>query len=418
MARFPMSFFRSTRTGRAIVRAFRRPAFRMLGALLVSAAASTPAAAALPLNFTPLFTRLDQPVTVPAEVADHAFFVQVTVNDAGPFRMLVDTGCSNTLISPEVAVALNPRLLTDSGALWAVNAVGTAAQMPRVLLASVALGGARFEGVTAGITSFDLQSRAFGFRIDGILGYSQFADLFLTLDFAHQQLRLTREWPAHLPPIRTTLAVDESDAVPRAVVQVRDRPQSVIVDTGSDDALQLTAGDAGGLTWKTAPRPGPLTGAIGAVARNWVGRLDGPLLVGATRQDEPVATLSAGSALLGLGYLQAFTLVFRPGGGRVWLCADRAAPVPSPARRSVGLSLLADTGGWRVAGIIPGSPAESAHVRPGDLVTAIEHQPAFAWTRADCRRWIDTHPSITLTTTSAADGTIRDVTLATWSLVP
>ena len=59
-----------------------------------------PLIAGLPGEAAPLFTRMGDPVSVPAEIVGHAMFVNVRVNGQGPFRVLVDTGCSVTLISP------------------------------------------------------------------------------------------------------------------------------------------------------------------------------------------------------------------------------------------------------------------------------------------------------------------------------
>jgi len=42
----------------------------------------------------PYFTRIDGAVSVPAEISGHAMFVKVMGNGLGPFRVLVDTGCS------------------------------------------------------------------------------------------------------------------------------------------------------------------------------------------------------------------------------------------------------------------------------------------------------------------------------------
>jgi hypothetical protein len=374
------------------------------------------APAALPSDLAPLFTRLDAPATVPAEIAGRAVFVSVSINGCGPFRMMVDTGCSASLISPEVALALDPNLLSASTSLPMTNAFGRSDTMPQVLLASIDCGTARFEGVTAGITSFELQSRANGFQVDGILGYSLFAGLYVTFDFPHRALRLSREWPQTLPPVRASLDATEDGGVPFVTLGVQGIKCQAIVDTGSNGSLQLSSSLAGALTWKTPPRPGSLIGAIGGVDREWTGRLTGTLEVGEVRQTEPVVSLSAGSPLLGIEFLRSFTLVFRPGGGKIWLCSESAADVPSQPVRTVGLSLLADAGGWRVVGIIPDSPAESARIAAGDVITEIEHRPARDWTRTQLQAWVDSHDTLALAVASAAGA--RDFLLPVWALVP
>lgn len=386
----------------------------LLAGCLVLAACRAPAA--LPLDLEPLFTRLDAPATIPAEIAGRAVFVSVSINGCGPFRMLVDTGCSASLISPEVALALDPNLLSSTTSLPTTNALGHTNTMPQVLLASIDCGTARFEGVTAGITSFELQSRANGFRVDGILGYSLFAGLYVTFDFPHRALRLSREWPQSLPPVRASLDATEDDGVPFVTLGIQGIECKAIVDTGSNGTLQLPHSLATTLDWKTPPRPGSLVGAIGGVGRELTGRLTGTLELGEVRQTEPVVSLSAGSSSLGIEFLRSFTLVFRPGGGKVWLCSESAADVPSPPVRSVGLSLLAETDGWRVVGIIPDSPAESARIAAGDVITEIEHRPARDWTRTQLQAWVDSHDTVALAVASAAGA--RDFLLPVWALVP
>ena len=63
-------------------------------------------AAGMLTDGAPLVTRLGDPVSVPAEIVGHAMYVNVMINDHGPFRFLLDTGCSFTLVSPGVAEAV------------------------------------------------------------------------------------------------------------------------------------------------------------------------------------------------------------------------------------------------------------------------------------------------------------------------
>jgi C-terminal processing protease CtpA/Prc len=83
---------------------------------------------------------------------------------------------------------------------------------------------------------------------------------------------------------------------------------------------------------------------------------------------------------------------------------------------SIGLSLISDAAGWKVAGIIPGSPAERAHLAVGELVTRIEGRPACDWSRDQIGRWIDSHDSVSLALTGPSGR--RDLTLRVWALVP
>jgi membrane-associated protease RseP (regulator of RpoE activity) len=57
-----------------------------------------------------------------------------------------------------------------------------------------------------------------------------------------------------------------------------------------------------------------------------------------------------------------------------------AAPVLAEADRSLGFRCL-HNGGWMVDEIVPGSPADSAGIRPGDRLISIGEVPAEAMSR-------------------------------------
>jgi predicted aspartyl protease len=368
-------------------------------------------------ELAPLFTRISQPVSIPAEVTGHGIFVSVMINGQGPFRMLVDTGCTCTMISPEVAAAVEARGIdVEDGNIQAVNGFGDAVSMPRVLLDSISLGGVQFEGVIAGVVPLEVQSRIDSRELDGLLGYTLFSDLFFALDCPNQKLVMSNAWPPNLAPVRTELAVRERTDVPFISVTVQGKDFEVMIDTGASDRLHLPPAAVASLSWKTAPRPGLLIAVAGEIGREQVGRLSGELDLGQLRQLEPVVDISEGTPSLGVGLLHSFCLVFDESEDKLWLCSVESGLVPSPGERSVGLSMIADSAGWRVVAIIPNSPAEQAAIVSGDLVTQIEGKPALSWTRDQIQDWIETHEFLALTLSGAAGE--RDVNLRVWSLVP
>jgi predicted aspartyl protease len=365
----------------------------------------------------PLFTRINQPVSIPAEVTGHGIFVSVTINGQGPFRMLVDTGCTCTMISPEVAAAVEARGIdVEEGSVQAVNGFGDAISMPRVLLDSITLGGVQFEGVVAGVVPLEVQSKIDSRELDGLLGYTLFSDLFFALDYPNQKLVMSSEWPPNLAPVRAELAITERTEVPFVSVMVQGKDFEVMIDTGATDRLHLPPASVASLSWKTPPRPGLLIAVAGEIDREQVGRLSGELELGQLRQVEPVVDISDGTPSIGIGLLHSFCLVFDESEDKLLLCSAASGLVPSPGERSVGLSMIADPAGWRVVAIIPNSPAEEASIVNGDLVTKIEGKPAQSWTRDQIQNWIEAHDFMALTLSGA--GGERDVNLRVWSLVP
>jgi predicted aspartyl protease len=382
-------------------------------------AALHPLLAARPTSdAAPFFTRVGDPVSVPAEIADHVIFVSVMVNGHGPFRVMVDTGCSVTLVSPELAEAAGA-IVSDpeESFLVAQNALGNPTDVQRVSLESIDLGGVRFEGVLAAVSdTFDELSVIHGRRVDGALGFPLFQDLFLGLDFPNRRVLLGSQWPANAPAIRASLPVVEHADVPFVQVQVQGKPVDVMIDTGANDALHIPFDLVSSLQWKVEPRAGPLVAAVGATGREWIGRLTGSLLLGGIEQVEPTAVISGGPPSLGLRSLESFCVIFHQSENMVWLCGPATAPMVSTAERSIGLSLYSDPGGWRVAGVIPGSPAEEAHLAAGALVTQVQGRPARSWTRDQMQQWIESHADVALVV--ADDTGERALTLRVWNLVP
>lgn len=389
----------------------------LLPALLLAAMSAARLSAAFNPS-SPLFSRLAGPVIVPAEVSDRALFVNVTINGRGPFRMMVDTGSSVTVLTPACATAVDARPEdADRAPPDSINGFNDETDVQSVLLRTLEIGGARFEGVTAGVSS-DLvaAARTADQRFDGLLGFSLFADVVVALDFPGQRLVLDTAFPKNLPPVRAELAVREIREVPLVTARLQGRDVEILVDTGSNAGLQIPRDLARGASWKAEPRAGPLVSVIGGTGRELLGRLAGEFHLDRVTQTEPVVAIAGGTASVGVAFLRHFCVVFDPSHDKLWLCASSDANVPAPPARSVGLSLLADEDGWRVAGTIPGSPAEGAGIAAGDLVTQIEGKPAAAWSRDQIDRWADQHSEIALRVARNSDH--RDLSLSVWALVP
>ncbi len=387
--------------------------------LMMAGSAFTPCLSAANLSaYAPIFTRIQGPVSIRAELSNHAMFVKVMINHRGPFRMLVDTGSALTVVSPALAAAVQAIVhpLADQP-IYGENAFGHFTNLHPILLQSIELGGVAFEGVVACVSdNLDPALLADPQPVDGILGFSLFDDLFVGLDFPHRILLLGERWPESLPPIRAQLPLITDDDVPMVSVRIQGRPITVMIDTGSNDDFDLPAEFAKSLRWQNNPKAGPLVAVVGEVGRESIGRLAGNLRMGGVRQPGPATSISGGAPRIGLRVLETFCVVFHTAENAMWLCSASTEPIPSPVQYSVGLSLTSDPHGWRIAGVIPGSPAEQAQVKVGLLITRIEGRPARSWTRDQIQAWIDSHPAMTLSLADAVGE--RTLSLRVWSLVP
>jgi hypothetical protein len=286
-----------------------------------------------------------------------------------------------------------------------------------VLLDTVVLGGACFEGVPAGVTTgLAALGRADRGKLDGLIGFSLFSDVLVALDFPGRRVVMSAGWPENLPPVRAEFEVQEHSEVPTISARLQGHDIPFLVDTGAAAGLSLSPQLAAVAQWKAEPRPGNLIRVLGESSRELIGRLSGELHLGQVAEETPVASIWDGAPSLGVEILRRFCVVFDEGHDKMWLCSAVDEAVTAPPVRSIGLCLFAEHDGWRVVGTIPGSPAEGAGISPGDLVTSIEGQPARDWSRDKLDGWVNTHPDVALSVAGAAVN--RNVVLAAWLLVP
>jgi predicted aspartyl protease/Flp pilus assembly protein TadD len=128
----------------------------------------------------------------PIEVIQNRPFVNVMLNGKGPFRFVIDTGASLSVVSEKTAQKLGLKPVARGGM---ARAVGGSGSFPIVysLLDSVEIGGARVETVPVYIRTVhsapDVADEA---RADGYIGLSMLTSYLISLDYQNKILRLDR----------------------------------------------------------------------------------------------------------------------------------------------------------------------------------------------------------------------------------
>jgi predicted aspartyl protease len=110
------------------------------------------------------------------------------IDGRGPYRFLLDTGASASVISPRLAAELG---LRGSPA----EAVGVMGDLPAQVVTLPTLraaGHTRRDAPAAVIDIFDFTSQAAGAAVDGILGYSFLKEFLVEIDYPARRLLLTR----------------------------------------------------------------------------------------------------------------------------------------------------------------------------------------------------------------------------------
>ncbi len=199
--------------------------------------------------------------TISFELVNNRPFIRLMVNGKGPFRFVVDTGASMSVLSDKTAAVLGVKPVAKGGSARAIGGSGT---FPILygLLDSIQIGEARIETVPIYIrTVHSTEDTPEGERSDGYIGLSVLSQYAVTLDYKSQQLMLdrtplVREDPLAAKPdtpnagepaapkVQTLGALAAGVEVPirstsgglasaEAHLPTMDRPLNFIVDTGA-----------------------------------------------------------------------------------------------------------------------------------------------------------------------------------------
>ena len=355
------------------------PPLAACAALLLGgcAALSTPFHRAPP---KPGRTTLGSPLVIlPAQTPGNCLVVEVKLDRAGPYRFLVDTGSTVTLITPALAKrhAAKDALPPEAPHVRVRSAEGDTAELPAATLRRVELGEARFDDVSVLVYDCAPLSARLGVKIDGVLGFPLFRETLLTLDYPHNRVLVQPANTTALIP-GTTVPLDDSGKTPLIRVRLGDRTIIARVDSGSDAPLSL---NPIGLEprYVVAPRAGGTVGTLTGDRPQQIGRLAETLVIGDFSLPRPIVDLTDELSAIGGEILKNFSVTFDQTHDRVIFQRDSHDPIASPSRRSAGLSFSKTPAYWRIVGIVPASPAETVGVQPGDLIVRVNGEPVAKW---------------------------------------
>jgi len=184
-------------------------------------------------------TTLGSPLIVlPATKLGNYLILETKWDRYGPYRFLIDTGSSVTLISPELARRYSSKsaLPPPTPHVRVKSAEGETALLAATTLRRLDLGDARFEDVPALIYDCAPLSAHLGVKIDGILGFPLFRETLLTLDYPRSRVLLTSPHPTPLLP-GTTIPFNNANKTPLIPISLADTQFIALIDSGSDAPL-------------------------------------------------------------------------------------------------------------------------------------------------------------------------------------
>ncbi len=298
----------------------------------------------------------DGGLVLPGETCRGMFVVPVTfgADRSESAVLLLDTGASRTYLDPRAF-----RRVTGKR----VNAGKTTLRGARV-------GEHGIRPLRVYALPMRRLSLAIGRQIDGILGFPAFKDVLLTLDYGREQVRISG---GSLPEPDGREIFDAPGKRPHLSVRIGDVRRRLRVDSGATGAFELKRSDR--VRWSVEPRPVRGAVVVGGFVVLDGGRLQGEVRLGPVLFEDPLVIRGGSERLIGWRVLRHFEVTFDQRNARMRLRAVR----PGPIRMGplVGLGLVYDPvpDGLRVVRIFPGSSADAAGMREGDLIVAIDGRP-------------------------------------------
>jgi predicted aspartyl protease len=362
----------------------------------------------------PTTPALDAPLRVPMSHETRHILVEATVNGDGPHLFVLDTGAGGGgRISTDLAERLG---LPEAGRVRVSDGTGRGGdERPLRKVESLSIGGAEWRDVVMLDSPGIVRSAPEGRPIEGILGFALFHDLLLTIDYAASELIIgagALEAGAH------TIAFNGARGIPAIDFELGGVTVHGHIDTGSQGTIIVPAGTIEGVATTGAP-------VATAVARSSFNtflieeaRLEGDGEVAGFTLERPVVAFAEifPQSNLGYGVLRHFRLTFDQQAGLVRFEKAQPGPVTFKGRRGTGMLIAPPVEGRpEVASVTPGSPADRAGVRVGDVLVAIGGEPPDASGFGALRERLEGAKGLEITL--ERDGAPYTVTLTSESLL-
>lgn len=338
--------------------------------------------------------------TLSARLVSNFFLVEAPQADGRLRRFLVDTGSSVSYVSAELARTLGLRERT-ARTVRVESANGGLLTLPAVTLRRLQLGGLAFERVPAAVFDFAELSGHLGLQIDGLIAFPVFREHLVTLDYPQARLVIAPQPAMVEPVIKTdprvsTLAFNNEQQVPFIPVQMGNESFVVLIDSGSDGALNL---NPVGLhpRFRFGPRTGTLVSSLAGDREQLVGRLEQDILIGGHTIAQPIVDLTQNVSAIGGELLRHFAVTFDQRRNYVTFARETEGAVVMESRRSTGLALARSPIYWRVLTVVPETPTSALGVQPGELVVRINGEPVDKWSYERFSRLLASAAKVTFT---------------------
>lgn len=323
------------------------------------------------------------PVTIPVTLAGPQILIDgIMVNDKGPFRFLLDTGAMG---GGRVDVSLVEKLgLEKTGEVLGSDGSGRAGPtMPEYQLDSLKVGPLEYRAVHVISRDYNEHAAAARGHIDGILGIGLFRDLILTIDYPASEVRIDKG-SLPMPNLRDVVPLIKDAHVPTTHVTLGGKKYEAHIDTGSMGGLTVSGGIAEDLTFQGEPVEVGEARTVSGPFKIKAATLVGDIQIGGLVISGPEITIAGPMRDVNLGgrFLQDFAITLDQANHRVRFASGDSSGGTSrrhvmtregnPPNRRYGIMVgMSSNGPLSVEGTMPGSIAEKAGLRKGDIIVRI-----------------------------------------------
>ncbi len=331
----------------------------------------------------------------PFEITSNIPFVQVSINGTGPYWFVLDTGSAQaSLLDYDIAGSLGLELQNETETHIGAGE-GAAVKIAFVNGIDLDIHGLKLVNQSALAIELKHVSEYEGRSLDGTLGFNFLSLYVVEIDYANNKIRLYDpasyayhgnghtipfEFISQLPAIGVVISMPGMDPI----------NTKFIVDTGTRMAFLFNTPfvkDHGFLDADTNFLLGTVGGGVGGEAKGYVGRIDsmqvGPFLV-----NEPVVVMSADTSgvtamdlfdgIVGGELLRRTRTTLDYSRKQIILEPYAASPQPYEYDMS-GMFIIAkgpDYDIFTIQSVIDGSPADDAGLQVGDVIVAVDGNPA------------------------------------------
>jgi predicted aspartyl protease len=363
-------------------------------------------------------------VTIPIEFDGEIMF-DAMLNGKGPFTFIIDTG-GHDILTPEAAKALG---LTPQGSGSAGGAGEGSLPEQYAHIDTLAIGGVTMKDQTFLVIPMGDNFADRGARppLAGLVGLELFERMAISIDYVGQTMTFEPLAQYRHEGPRTALPISFYDDIPLVPAALEGHPGIFAIDTGNSGSLvvQHVWADKVGLTDRMKNGLAMSSFGAGGESRNWASRMRMLTLgdntvtgfVGRYTQDRKGAFASITEAgNIGNEILPNFIVTFDYGRQQMWL-EPRPGFKPLPFNRS-GMSLSKTSGVFTIVNTVAGGPAESAGLKKGDIVTAIDRKPAREISDRDVLRLMTRAEGTKVALDYTRDGKLATAELVLQTLLP